>query len=231
MKLRVTSVFCCGLILLAVPALRGQNPQPNAGPTVTVPTITFNRVWEAYTPQNVDITVQSTGATKYHSSNPLKPPDEKESDTDYTLQFTMSSRTLDRLFRAAKEADYFHGDFTFKKHAVASTGKKILAYADQSRHFATSFDYSDNKAIQDITNLLMGISSTIEHGRKLQFLRRFDKLGLEDELKAMEGAVESHNLEELEIISPTLENIANDPAVLNIARQRAKRLLAKAAAE
>ena len=63
------------------------------------------------------------------------------------------------------------------------------------------------------------------------YLHRFDKLGLEDELKGMEDAAESHNLAELQIIAPTLESIADDTTVLNIARQRAKRLLAKANSE
>ena len=63
------------------------------------------------------------------------------------------------------------------------------------------------------------------------FLRRFNKLGLEEELKAMESAAESHSLAELQIVVPTLESIADDPAILNIARQRAKRLLAKAKSE
>jgi hypothetical protein len=63
----------------------------------------------------------------------------------------------------------------------------------------------------------------------LQYLRRFDKLGLEEELKGMEN--EGQNLAELQIIAPMLESIANDPAILNIARQRAKRLLAKSASQ
>ena len=96
---------------------------------------------------------------------------------------------------------------------------------------STTYDYSENRAIQEITNILSGISNTIEHGRKLQFLHRFDKLGLEDELKAMENAAENHNLAELQIIAPTLQSIADDTTVLNIARQRAKRLLAKAKSE
>jgi hypothetical protein len=62
-------------------------------------------------------------------------------------------------------------------------------------------------------------------------LHRFDKLGLEDELKGMENAAESHNLAELQIIAPTLKSIADDTTVLNIARQRAKKLLAKANSE
>jgi len=221
---------CLILFFLVLPAalfLWGQQKSPLHP---TLPTITFDRVWEAYKPQNINITVQSSGSAKYLSRNPFTPPD-PGSDPDYTLNFTLSTRNQERLFRDAKEANYFNGDFSYKKHAVASTGKKTLTYADPTRYFETSYDYSENRAIEEITNILAGISATIEHGRKLQFLHRFDKLGLEDELKGMEAAMESHNLAELQIIRPTLESIAADSAVLNIARQRAKRLLAKANSE
>jgi len=221
-----------GLIvfLLALPAALVLWGQQNAGQHPALPTITFDRVWEAYKPQNINITVQSTGSAKYLSRNPFTPPD-PGSDPDYTLDFTLSARNQERLFRDAKEANYFSGDFSYKKHAVATTGKKTLTYADPNRYFETSYDYSENRAIEEITNIFAGISNTIEHGRKLQFLHRFDKLGLEDELKGMEAAMESHNLAELQIIRPTLESIAGDASVLNIARQRAKKLLAKANSE
>ncbi|HZE25407.1 MAG TPA: hypothetical protein VE054_15530 [Blattabacteriaceae bacterium] len=215
------------LLILAAPlALSGQDTQQNP----IRPTITFDRVWEAYKPQNVTIIVQSTGSARYVSRNPFTPP-EPGADPDYTLDFTLSSRSQQKLFREAREANYFNGDFSFKKHVVASTGKKTLTYSDPVRHFSTTYDYSDNKAIEEITNLFSGISNTIEHGRKLAYLHRFDKLGLEDELKAMEDAAESHNLAEVQIIAPTLKSIQDDTKVLNIARQRAKRLLAKAKSE
>jgi hypothetical protein len=214
------------LILAAQLALSGQDTQQNP----VRPTITFDRVWEAYKPQNVTITVQSTGSARYVSRNPFTPP-EPGADPDYTLDFTLSSRSQQKLFREAREANYFDGDFSFKKHVVASTGKKTLTYSDPVRHFSTTYDYSDNKAIEEITNLFSGISNTIEHGRKLAYLHRFDKLGLEDELKAMEDAAESHNLAEVQIIAPMLKSIQDDTKVLNIARQRAKRLLAKAKSE
>jgi len=206
-----------------------QTQAPDEHPIM--PTITFDRVWEAYTPQSVNITVQATGPAKYISRNPFKPPEEAGPDPDYLLEFTMSPANAEKLFRDAKAANYFNGDFRFKKHTVSSTGKKTLTYADPARHFETTYDYSENKAIQEITDIFLGISSTIEHGRKLQFLRRFDKLGLEAELKGMENAAENHNLAELHIIAPTLESIANDATVLNIARQRARRLLAKSSSE
>lgn len=218
------------LIVAAVLTLWGQEAQQN--PTnPALPAITFDRVWEAYKPQSVTFTVQATGPARYVSRNPFTPPDQTGADPDYLLDFTLSSKNQEKLFRDAREANYFHGDFTFKKHVVASTGKKTLSYSDSTRHFSTTYDYSENKAIQEITNLFSGISNTIEHGRKLQFLRRFDKLGLEAELKVMEDAAESHSLVEMQLIAPTLESIAEDAAILNIARQRAHRLLAKANSE
>jgi len=225
MKSRLFIAVCAAL--LAALFLQAQNAEQNP----VVATITYDRIWEAYTPQSISITVQSTGSTKYISRNPFKTPDQTEADPEYILEFTISAATRDKLFRDAKEASYFNGDFTFKKHAVSSTGKKTLTYADQARHFETTYDYSENKAIEEITNLFQGISNTIEHGRKLQYLRRFDRLGLEDELKGMESALENHNLDELQLLAPTLKSIAEDVAVLNIARQRARRLLAKSSAE
>jgi hypothetical protein len=229
------------LVVLAVAALishgqaaQAQKPDQasatssSSTPSSPTPSIMFERVWEDFTPQSVTITVSANGATKYSSRDPGKNGDEAD---EYQTEFTMSRDRCDKLFRYAREANYFQGDFTFKKHAVASTGKKTLTYVDASRHFNTTYDYSEHKAIQEITSIFMGISNTIEHGRKLQFLRRFDKLGLEAELKVMEDAAESHSLVEIQIIAPTLESIAEDHAILNIARQRAHRLLAKANSE
>jgi hypothetical protein len=216
------------VLMLAALISHGQTAQaqkPDQGSAT--PSITFERIWEDFTPQSVTITVSANGAAKYASRTPGKNDDTDE----YHTEFTMSHDRCDKLFRYAQEAGYFQGDFTFKKHAVASTGKKTLTYVDASRHFNTTYDYSEHKAIQEITSIFMGLSNTIEHGRKLQFLRRFDKLGLEAELKVMEDAAESHSLVEIQLIAPTLESIAEDHAILNIARQRAHRLLAKARSE
>lgn len=207
----------------------GQNSSAVAEQASTaVPSITFERLWNDFKPQSVTMTVSANGPAKYSSRNPEKTGDDVD---DFQTEFTMSPAGRDKLFRYAKEANYFDGDFIFKRHVVASTGKKTLSYSDATRHFSTTYDYSENKAIQEITNILAGISNTIEHGRKLVYLHRFDKLGLEDELKGMENAAESHNLAELQIIAPTLKSIADDTTVLNIARQRAKKLLAKANSE
>ena len=221
--------LCITVLLLAM-AAASPGSQDSRHYNPRVPTVTFDLVWAQVTPQEFMVRTQADGPSSYLSRNPLKqvqPGEEKE--PDYTINFTMSARDAGRIFQWAQQANYFNGDFQYKAHAVANTGKKTLTYADESRHFQTIYNHSENKAVQQLTALFQGISSTIEFGRKLQFKHKYDKLGLEDELKAMEDAADSHNLAEIQIIAPTLQSIANDESVLNIARRRAKHLLAMSA--
>ena len=208
---------------------------PVSNPPVSnpmVPTVTFDCFWEPFTPQSYTITVQSTGSALYSSRNPSKPADANGAqDEDYQTWFTMSAANRDKIFHLAEQAGYFNGNFDYRKHAIANTGKKTLAYADSTRQFQTVYNWSENTAIGQLTQIFQGISNTVEHGRKLQFLRRFDKLGLEAELKGMEALAQGQNLAELQVIEPLLKSIAEDSAILNIARQRARRLLAKSSAE
>src|SRR5262249_173708 len=223
------------IFLLPAVAAIAQKLQPLEPPNnPAVPTVTFDVFWEAATPQSTTISVQANGETRYVSRNPTRAEDKEQRGVpseDYETRFTMSAGNREKIFSLAEQARYFNGDFDFKKHAVANTGKKTLSYTDSNQHFATTYNWSENAAVDQLTRMFQGISNVIEHGRRIQFLRRFDKLGLEAELKAMEEQAAGHYLNELQVIAPTLESIANDSSVLNIARQRAKRLLAQSAKE
>jgi hypothetical protein len=214
----ITFLFFCAT-LLAQDQKQPYNPSE--------PTMIFDLYWEAATPQSYTITVQASGKASYVSRNPTRPASpNQQPDPDYTLDFTISPATRDRMFLLAKAANYFQGKFDYTKHKVASTGKKTLTYADPTRHFDTVYDYTENPTVEEVTRIFQGISNTIEHGRKLQFLRRFDKLGLAKELAGMEELAQHGYMTEVQIIAPTLQNIANDSAVMNLARQSAQRLLA-----
>ena len=214
------------LPLLAALAVAMQNTPSQTNPAV--PTVSFDCLWEAATPQEYTVTTRSDGSSTYLSRNPVAPKDPNVvQDPDYQFEFTMSPANSKKVFKLAEQAHFFNGNFEFTKHVMANTGKKTLTYSDPARHYRTVYNYSENKAIQDLTSLFQGISLTLEHGRKLQFKHKYDKLGLEQELKATEDEAQNRNLAELQLITPVLESIADDPSVLNIARERAKRLLGK----
>lgn len=220
---------CLGitLLLLLCASLGAQDDKTqNDSRHPVEPTITFDRYWEAATPQEFIITVRSSGVARYLSRNPTRiEKGAQEAEPDYTLDFTMSAPNRDKVFTLAQQTDYFHGDFDYK-HKVADTGKKTLTYADPVRYFQTTYNFSENKNIEFITRLCQGISNTIEHGRKLEFMHRYNKLDLDDELKGMEEMAQAGYMAEIQTIAPVLQSIANDSSVLHMARQRAQRLLA-----
>src|SRR5215831_12009683 len=121
MKRPLVMVVVLALALISSRTAQAQKPDQVSA----TPSITFERFWEDFTPQSVTITVSANGAAKYASRTPGKNNDDAD---EFHTEFTMSHDRCDKLFRYAAEASYFQGDFTFKKHAVASTGKKTLTY-------------------------------------------------------------------------------------------------------
>src|SRR5260370_17336753 len=179
---RTPSLFLA-LSLAAIAAV-AQNPQPPAG--AAIPTVKFDVFWEPATPQQYTITVQANGETKYVSHNPTKPGEENGvQGDDFETEFTLSDATRDKIFAMAEQARYFDGEFDYKKHSVANTGRKTLTYSDSNRHFATTYNWSENAAVDQLTRMFQGISNVIEHGNKIQFLRRFANLVLAPDPKAL----------------------------------------------
>src|SRR5207237_8379749 len=113
----------------------------------------------------------------------------------------------------------------FIKHKVEQTGIKPLAYENDSRHDQPTYNWSQNPAISELNSIFMAISNTLESGGRLSYLMRFDKLGLEQELKGMEQAAAAGELRELAAIAPTLEQLASDASYMHIVQERARHLL------
>ena len=219
--------FFLAFLAMAACGAAAARPQETA-----VPKITFEVFWEPATPQSYKISVDPSGNAHYESHTPSRPPEGRMSTAsdpdDFEMQFAFSPAARDQVFQLARELSYFNGDWDYKKHSIASTGKKTLSYTDGDKQFRTTYNFSDNKSMQKLTSIFQGISLTIEHGRRLQFLLRFDKLGLDAELKGMEDMAKNGDLYELQLIEATLKKIAADSRVLHMARERAGRLLAGA---
>ncbi len=221
--LRCLSLLALWLSISAV--AQTPNLEPGA-PTPIIPTVTFTCDWPQAQPPYYSIAVDSAGRAAYTAVN-----DAKETGDPYLLKFTISEPVRERIFADAQALNYFQGSFDFTRHKIAFTGSKTLAYADPKHHSKTTFNWSENRQLMSLTQLFVGIANTVEGGRKLQHLLRFDRLALNDQLKEMEMQAQDHYLAEVHVIEPVLRQVAEDPSVMDVARQRARRLLALAAAE
>ncbi len=71
----------------------------------------------------------------------------------------------------------------------------------------------------------------MDEGRKLEFLHRYDRLGLDAEMISFGQELTAGRALELGSISPTLAAIADDTAVIQRVRLRAQKMLEQVAAE
>jgi hypothetical protein len=186
------------------------------------PTVSFELTWPQADPQWYSISISSTGAVTYKSQPRLQ--DHETAGDPFTMEFTATEETRTRIFDLAKATNYFQGDFEFKGN-IAKTGTKTLTYRDGDKESHTTINYSGNPQLMQEVSIFQNISNTMELGRRLAFQIRFDKLGVDALLKRMEELDKQGSLLEIQAIEPVLKQIATDRSFMNIARQRAQRLL------
>ena len=189
-------------------------------------TVTFTLDFPGSQPEHYSLRVQSDGAAHYESSGRLS-PDSDETDS-FDLDFTASPETRQKIFGLAAKAGYFQKDLDAHRKNIAFTGKKILSYKDRKRSGESTYNYSSQPAVQELTSLFQDLSSTLEVGRRLHYDHRYQKLALDEELKRMEEMARTSPPVELTAIAPILQEIVGDTTVMNVSRARAQRLLDRA---
>lgn len=231
-------LLICFCVIAFAGASWSQVPtDPDRKQEAPVPIVSFDFVLSSVQPAHYAIAVASTGTAAYRSDDTFA--NGKPSGDPYILNFVVTEPTRGKIFVLAKEANYFNGDFDFTKGRIANTGIKTLTYKEgnltenldmpvKGHEHQTTYNWSQNSAIQQLTDIFQGISATIELGRRLDFKRRFDKLGLDAELKSAEEMQKNGFLQQIQVIAPVLKNIANDVSVMHIARERAKQILSAA---
>ncbi|HTC93871.1 MAG TPA: hypothetical protein VK699_10500 [Terriglobales bacterium] len=215
-----------GLIFVLISALapgfaQTSEPENKIPAKDLIATITYTVDWHGAQPSHYSIKLDSAGHATYESL----PSATTDASDKYESQFVMSADLRDRIFALAQKANYFDGKFDYTKRKIASTGQKTLEYTDGSRHFQTAYNWSENPSIQELTDIFYGISNTMESGSKLEYLKRFDKLGLPEELLNMLRMRSEGHLLEIQSIAPVLRQIAQDSSQMNLARQRAQQLM------
>jgi hypothetical protein len=212
--------FAFVTLLLVLAASAQEKAAPSAEPAVT---FTFN--WSQGIPwQTYTTTVDADGKT--HFQGTPAPDPGTGSDTDPVQQdFTMSEANRSKIFDLARKLNFFQGDYDSHLKRIAQTGNKTLQYKSATVHGSTTYNWSQNADVQELTRLFAAIANTLDYGRKLAFGYRFDKLGLDARLKELENLRSNYYAEELNAIEPILRKIVDDPNMMHISRQAAQHLL------
>jgi hypothetical protein len=143
----------------------------------------------------------------------------------------LTSGTVAKIFKEARAADHFNIECASKLKNIADTGKKTLTSTGAGGSGSCTYNYSENKSVDMLTSTFLAIAYTLDEGRKLEFLHRYDRLGLDAEMISFSQELEAGRALELGTISPALAAIVDDTAVIQRVRLRAQKMLEQAASE
>lgn len=142
---------------------------------------------------------------------------------DRTL--TLTPATTAKIFKTARELRHFDTDCASKAKNIANTGNKTLSYTGTDGSGSCVYNYPDNKDVQMLTATFLAIASTLDEGRKLEYLHRYDRLGLDAETITLQEQAAQGRATELGTIEPVLSSIAADMSVMQRVRLRVAKLL------
>jgi hypothetical protein len=182
------------------------------------------------------ITVQEDGRGAYHgelaTTTPAggRPQTGDASDVPAPAPpidrpITISPATTARIFELARAADHFRVECAAKMKNIADTGAKTLKYTGSDGNGQCEYNYTEVKPVIALTDIFLTTATTIEMGRKLDFKRRFDRLGLDAEMITLANLLDAHQASEVGTIAPTLRAIADDTELMQRVRLRAAKLL------
>src|SRR4051812_37300558 len=225
--------YICFVLLLSTFGF-AQSPSQEKAQTKNA-AVTFRFLYKQVHPARYEITIHSDGNASYESQddapvinastpeNPAyqKPATEEEQTSApevkgdvFHRNFQITPTLKNRIFELAKLANYFDGDFDFRKHNIAFTGKKTLVYSDGVHSTQASYNWSENQPVNELTEIFAHISQTLEFGQRLAFEHRFQKLELDKELTSMEEFAKHGGLAELHVIAPLLQQLSNDRSII-----------------
>lgn len=190
-------------------------------PSLSSPSIKFALKFPGSNPESYSIEIGSDGRAVYDSL--ARSDADSDSSTPFHWDFSIANSNRDRIFDLARDAKFFTGNLDSGRK-LAFTGRKTLQFNNGPTPSSATYNYSDNKSIQELTSYFEGIALTLELVRRLDYDLRFQKLALDTELKSMEAQLADRQLSELQAAGPVLQRIAADPGVMKTVRAKAQLL-------
>lgn len=196
-----------------------------AAASLTAPVMTFTFDWPAQTPAHYEISVAADGMGRYRGL----PSGDTHSTVPEVRPLLLSQAATARLQAAAIVLEAGKSCETSQRK-LAQTGTKTLRLEQGGGQVLTcSYNYSDDRRIQEATAVFQAIAMTMEEAPRLEHLHRYDRLGLDAELATFTQSVRDGRAIEVGNIAPTLRSLAGDSDLLERVRSRAATLLQRAA--
>jgi hypothetical protein len=180
------------------------------------PKLTYRKVFKSSSPEFIEVTITPTGTGLV---------DIRQLDDDPDPQpVEISPEFAARLFELAAELKHFDGIELDVKRRLANLGEKTFRYESGAEASETTFNYTVNQTAVQLLQAFEGIARQEGHRQTLLHRLRFDRLGVNDALLALETDLRRGLIPEPVRLAPVLDAVSNDSRVIEMARSRARAL-------
>jgi hypothetical protein len=183
--------------------------------------VTFTKEFPGSVPPYYSVTLRENGDAVYKT----------EPDDQQPIEFQVPPDVASEIFALADKLGESPDRSLESKRRVANMGQKTVELLDGGDRFATSFNHTEVPEALELLGLFERISATQQHAIRLEYLVRFDRLGVVKALLQLEIDLDNGRLVAADLLIPMLERIRTDRAIAQIAQGRAAQILGKIQAE
>jgi hypothetical protein len=179
-------------------------------------TITFRKVFKTSYPEFVEIKLNDGGSGTY---------DIRQLDEEANPQpIELGSPLVRRIFQLAGELHNFEGMDLDVHRRIANLGQKTFRYEKGGEAHEVTFNYTLNDAASQLLDVFEGIAREETDLSDLKRTMRYDRLGVNDVLIRVQDDYSKKLLPEPDKLVATLDEIAADQKIIDMARERARTL-------
>jgi len=202
--------FAFFLALLRCSAWAAQAPPPSSA------RITFTKDFPGSYPAYYSVSVRENGESLYRTAQDEKP-----------VVFQLSQKSVEQIF-ALSGAFNQQGELAWESNRkVAQMGKKTFLFENGTERKAVSFNHTEIPDALALTALFERLSKTQQHRDRIEYLLRFDRLGMVKELLLLEVDLDQGRLFEPALLLPALEKVSSNKSLVKVAQDRAAGIIVK----
>lgn len=179
--------------------------------------LSFRRVFKGSSPEFIEIKVREDSDTAAYEIRQL---DEDAGASSFQVGGALRAK----MFGLAAQLHHFQGLDLDVHRKIANLGEKTFRWEVGSEVHETKFNYTLNAAASQLLQIFEGLARQQEHADLIARRMRYDRLGINDALLQFESDLNRSLLPEPQRLLPMLDQIAEDPKFVDIARQRARTL-------
>jgi hypothetical protein len=191
-----------------------------SAPSAQAAKVTFRRVFHGSSPEYIELCIWDDAKTATYEIRQME-------DDPGSAPFEVGDAVRTKIFGLTGQLQNFQGQDLDVHRKIANLGEKTFRWEQGGVSHETKFNYTLNPAAAQLLQIFEGLARQQEHYELITRRMKYDRLGIYDALLQFESDLNRGLLPEPQRLLPLLEQIANDPKFVDVARKRAQTLASR----